>query len=90
MPFYRSGLRVTLERGRITIVEEQRVPPWSEVQAAFPALVFLQLLFGYRGLDALCDAYPDVWIADDALAGAVPYAALVGAVSRLAGGVRVM
>jgi hypothetical protein len=29
--------------------------------------VFLQLLFGYRGLDELRDIFPDVWAADTAV-----------------------
>ncbi len=65
LDLYRGGLRLALERGRLVAVEEWRVPPWGEAQAGVPALVFLQLLFGYRGLDALRDAYPDVWTADD-------------------------
>jgi GNAT superfamily N-acetyltransferase len=65
LDFYRGGLRVVLERGRLVAVEEWRVPPRGEAQAGFPALVFLQLLFGHRSLDALRDAYPDVWTADD-------------------------
>ncbi len=66
LDFYQSGLRLALEQGRLVAVEEWRVPPWGEAQAGVPALVFLQLLFGYRGLDALRDIYPDVWTADDA------------------------
>jgi len=65
LDLYRGGLRLALERGRLVAVEEWRVPPWGEAQAGVPALVFLQLLFGYQGLDALRDAYPDVWTADD-------------------------
>ncbi len=65
LDFYRSGLRLALEQGRLAAVEEWRVPPWGEAQAGVPALVFLQLLFGYRSLDALRDIYPDVWTAAD-------------------------
>jgi len=65
LDFYQSGLRLALEQGRLVAVEEWRVPPWGEAQAGVPALVFLQLLFGYRSLDALRDIYPDVWTADD-------------------------
>ncbi len=65
LDFYRGGLRLALEQGRLAAVEEWSLPPWGEAQAGFPALVFLQLLFGYRSLDALRDAYPDVWTADD-------------------------
>ena len=66
LDFYRGGLRLALEHGRLVAVENWQVAPWDEAQAGFPALVFVQLLFGYRGLDALLDIYPDVWCADDA------------------------
>ena len=62
---YRGGLRLTLAEGRLAAVEEWRLPPWGEAQAGLPALAFVPLLFGYRGLDALYEAYPDVWTADD-------------------------
>ena len=57
--FYRSGLRLVFEQGRLT-----EVTPWQpEVQkngdAAFPELTFLQLLFGYRSLAELRYAFVD-------------------------------
>ena len=33
---------------------------------AFHRIVFLQLLFGYRSLDDLRFAFPDVWVKDEA------------------------
>lgn len=58
--FYRSGLRLTFERGKLADAESW-VPPVDaeETNARFPDLSFLQLLFGYRGLDALESAYAD-------------------------------
>ncbi len=46
-------------------VEQWRVPPRGEAQAGCPTPAFVQLLLGYRDLDALRDIYPDVWTADD-------------------------
>ncbi len=59
--FYRSGVRLTFERGRIT-----EVAPWEPQgndtgAAAFPNLTFLQLLFGYRALAELRAAFPDCY-----------------------------
>ena len=57
--FYRDGLRLELERGRLSKVEDWS--PTVEVtgDAAFPDLTFLQLLFGYRSLDELDRAFAD-------------------------------
>lgn len=59
--FYRGGLRMVFERGTLRTVEDWRRPIWNANEdARFPPLVFLQLLFGYRRLDALRAAFPDV------------------------------
>ena len=57
--FYGSGLRLELERGRLS-----KVVNWSPTveetgDAAFPDLTFLQLLFGYRSLEGLDRAFAD-------------------------------
>ncbi len=70
--FYRSGVRMTLERGTVTSVE-----PWTpdvgvrglefgrpssdarRPLAMFPDLTFLQLLFGFRSLAEVEAAFPD-------------------------------
>jgi GNAT superfamily N-acetyltransferase len=65
LDFYRGGLRFAFEHGRLTSVENWRRSTWeSNEDAAFPPLVFLQLLFGYRGLDDLRYAFPDVRVKD--------------------------
>jgi predicted N-acetyltransferase YhbS len=57
--FYRSGLRLVFERGKISGVE-----PWMPTvedggMARFPDLTFLQLLLGHRSLEELEDAWKD-------------------------------
>jgi hypothetical protein len=70
LSFYRSGLRILLERGRCAVIE-----PWlpvasqDEGHAAFPGLTFLQLLFGYRTSLELRSAFADVWSASDETRG---------------------
>jgi len=60
LDFYRGGLRLTFEAGRLVAVAPWQRPIWGERQhASFPPLVFLQLLFGYRNLAALSAAFPD-------------------------------
>jgi hypothetical protein len=59
LSFYKAGVRLVFEAGRITGIE-----PWEpsrDVQgdAVFPDLTFLQILFGYRTLDELKYAFKD-------------------------------
>lgn len=66
LSFYRDGLRLAFDAGRLTVVE-----PWMPTHddgggAAFPGLSFLQLLFGYRSLEELRGAFPDCWADGDA------------------------
>jgi GNAT superfamily N-acetyltransferase len=61
LDFFRSGLHMVFDKGRITHIEPWRAPLYkSNADATCPALVFLQLLFGYRSLDELRYAFPDV------------------------------
>lgn len=64
LSFYRDGLRMVFEQGRLTVCE-----PWvvndKEAQAGFPWLSFLQLVFGYRRLEELRYAFADCWADDD-------------------------
>jgi len=59
--FYRTGLHLTFEAGRLTACEAYELERWQAVDAAFPGLSFLQLLFGYRSLDELRNAFADCW-----------------------------
>ena len=64
--FYRDGLRMVFEEGKLRTAENWRRPIWNANEdGGFPPLVFLQLLFGYRSLDALRSAFPDVWVNDN-------------------------
>jgi hypothetical protein len=66
LDFYRSGLRMVFEQGKLITVEEWRPPTWKPgTSAAFPPLVFLQLMLGRRSLDDLMYAFPDVWANDE-------------------------
>lgn len=66
LDFYRGGLRLVFEQGRLTAAEDWSRPVWGEGKAGFPPLVFLQLLFGRRDLGELRDMYSDVWAEGDA------------------------
>lgn len=59
--FYRDGLRLVLENGRLASMEPWKPSPEDEGNAAFPGLTFLQILFGYRGCDELKYAFADCW-----------------------------
>ena len=61
LDFFRVGLRMVFDKGHITRIEPWRAPAYQNTaDASCPALVFLQLLFGYRSLDELRYAFPDV------------------------------
>ena len=66
LTFYRGGLRLVFEQGRLA-----ESSPWvpspqrGSGDAGFPDLTFLQLLFGYRSLDDLKFAFVDCWTAHD-------------------------
>jgi hypothetical protein len=64
--FYRGGLRLVFDQGFLTTVEPWRPAPVGHVgDAAFPELTFLLLLFGYRSLEELRYAFPDIWANED-------------------------
>lgn len=64
--FYRDGLRMVFEQGKLVTAEHWRRPIWNANEdGGFPPLVFLQMLFGYRSLDALRSSFPDVWVNDN-------------------------
>jgi hypothetical protein len=66
LDFYRGGLHLVFVDGKLTQVGPWQPAAWGPVgDAAFPPLVFTQLLLGYRDLDALRAAYPDVRCQED-------------------------
>jgi len=68
LTFYRGGLKLSFGKGRLSGVEAWKPEPHSySGDAAFPDLIFLKLLFGYRSLDELGYAFPDcLWKNDEA------------------------
>ncbi len=61
--FYRGGLQLQFEQGKLAGVEPWNTPPFGDhAHAGLPALTFLQLLFGYRSLADLRAVFPDVWV----------------------------
>jgi hypothetical protein len=64
--FYRNGVRLRLEQGRLAEVEPWPSPGQEEGDAWFPDHSFLQLLFGYRSLGELEHAFPDCAARDPA------------------------
>ena len=57
----------SFEQGRLAVAEHWRVPLYdSNASGGFPPLVFLQVLFGHRSIEALRQAFPDVWVSDEA------------------------
>jgi GNAT superfamily N-acetyltransferase len=63
--FYRNGLQLGFEAGRLATVEPWQPAPGEDGDAGFPDLTFLQLLFGYRSLDELDHAFADCWASPD-------------------------
>jgi hypothetical protein len=59
--FYRTGLRIIIERGEITSIETWKPTDGEEGDTAFPDLTFLQMLFGYRSFEELEYAFADCW-----------------------------
>ncbi len=70
LTFYRNGLRLEFETGRLVKVEAwQPTPHGHSGDAAFPGLTFLQLLFGYRSMEELNYAFADCWWDKDQVLG---------------------
>jgi hypothetical protein len=59
--FYRTGLRIVIEKGKIMTVEPWKPKPKDEGDISFPDLTFLQMVFGYRNYDELNSAFADCW-----------------------------
>jgi hypothetical protein len=67
LTFYRDGLCLLFERGRLAAVKAWKPEPQGHSgEAAFPDHTFLQLLLGYRSLAELKYAFADCWTSSDA------------------------
>jgi hypothetical protein len=64
LSFYRDGLKLRLDQGRLTSVERWPAPGQDPGDACFPDHTFLQLLFGYRSVPELEHAFPDCAVRD--------------------------
>jgi hypothetical protein len=69
---YGDGLQLAFEQGRLVAAEPWQPPdqPWNppageECHAAFPGLTILQLVFGYRSLEEMERAFPDLGVYGD-------------------------
>ena len=67
LSFYRGGVRMVLEQGRLAAFENWK-PEDKDVSAAFPGLTFLHMLFGHRTVDEIRNIYIDCWVKDEARA----------------------
>jgi hypothetical protein len=65
LSFYRGGLRLRFEGGRLAAAEPFEPPERVEAGAWFPDLTFLHLVFGHRSLDELKAVYPDCYTRGD-------------------------
>jgi hypothetical protein len=78
LSFYRDGLGLVFNRGRLTAVtqwtqprhllgvERGEITSAPRADVSFPGLTFVQLLFGYRSLEELEYAFPDCLVRSDA------------------------
>jgi hypothetical protein len=61
LTFYRTGVRLSIKDGLLSVEPWKPDPFGHSGDAGFPGLTFLQLLFGYRSLDELTHAFADCW-----------------------------
>jgi hypothetical protein len=61
LSFYRDGLRIVIEKGKLAAIEPWKPAPEDGGMIAFPGLTFLQILFGYRSYDELHQSFADCW-----------------------------
>lgn len=69
--FYKAGLQLNFDEGRIR-AEAWKPDRVEDGGAAFPDLTFLQLLFGYRSLEELQHAFPDLEVRTDEARALLP------------------
>jgi len=67
LSFYRDGLKMTFEKGKLQNVESWKPKLEDQESASFPGLTFLQMVFGYRSLDELRHSFADCfWNSNEA------------------------
>ena len=59
--FYRDGLRIVIEKGKLVTIEKWMPSPEAGGDIAFPDRTFLQMLFGYRSYEELHAAFAECW-----------------------------
>ena len=59
--FYRDGLCILIEKGKLVSIGKWMPSPGNGGDIAFPDRTFLQLLFGYRSYDEMHTAFADCW-----------------------------
>jgi hypothetical protein len=57
--FYRSGVKLQFEKGKIYGVESYLPKDFSDGDVLFPGFSFLQVLFGYKTFSELSGSQPD-------------------------------
>jgi len=62
--FYRTGLKLTFQQGRIIKAENTHATVWHKADVCFPDLTFLQLLLGYRSGSELLGMFVDCRISE--------------------------
>src|SRR6185436_15454806 len=68
LSFYRNGIHLVFERGRLTLAEPWQPAPQARNAHAdihFPDQTFLHVLFGHRTLDEIEHVYRDCWAKED-------------------------
>ena len=63
--FYKDGLRLVFEKGKLKEVESWKPQSGDDGSAAFPGMTFIQLLFGYRSFEELHHAFADCFWEDN-------------------------
>jgi len=62
--FYRDGLGLSFKKGQLEKIEKLGHGALEDTTASFPPLVFIHLLFGYRSMDELHNAFVDCYARD--------------------------
>jgi len=65
LSFYRSAVKLSFGKGVIKSVESYQPEHNEDADVLFPDLTFLRVLFGYESFDAVENAFPDCFAAND-------------------------